>query len=50
VEQERLEYSGIGVELMKMHQVLWSVERLRVKDFAVDMLFEYEDDYGSTLM
>ncbi len=50
VEQDRLENSGIGDELMEMQQVLWSVERLRLKDFAIDMLFEYKDDDGSTLM
>jgi hypothetical protein len=50
VEQNRLEDSGIGDELMEMQQVLWPVERPRLKDFAIDMLFEYEDDDGSTLM
>ena len=50
VERERLEDSGIGDELMEMQQVLWPVERLRAKDFVIDMLFEYEDDDGSTLM
>ena len=50
VEQERLEDSGIGDELMEMQQLLWPVERLRLKDFAIDMLFEYKDNDGSTLM
>jgi hypothetical protein len=50
VEQDRLEDSGIRDELMEMQQVLWPVERMRSKDFAIDMLFEYEDDDGSTLM
>ncbi len=50
VERERLEDSGIGDEHMEMQQVLCPVERLRLKDFAIDMLFEYEDDDGSTLM
>ncbi len=50
VERERLEDSGIGDELMEMQQLLWPVERLRLKDFAIDMLFEYEDDAGSKLM
>ena len=50
VERERLEDSGIGDELMEMQQVLWPVERLRAKDFVIDMLFEYKDDDGSTLM
>jgi hypothetical protein len=30
--------------------MLWPIERLRAKDFAIDMLFEYEEDNGSTLM
>ncbi len=30
--------------------MLWPIERLRAKDFAIDMLFEYEEDDGSTLM
>jgi hypothetical protein len=30
--------------------VLWPVEQLRAKDFAIDMLFEYEEDDGSTLI
>jgi hypothetical protein len=50
VERERLEDSGIGDELMEMQQVLWPVEWLRLKDFAIDMLFEYKDDNGTTLM
>ncbi len=33
-----------------MQQELWPVEWLRLKDFAIDMLFEYKDDDGSTLM
>jgi hypothetical protein len=40
VEQERLEDSGIGNELMKMQQVLWPVERLMAQDFVIDMLFD----------
>ena len=50
VEQERLEYDGIGDELMEMQEILWPIKRLQVKDFAIDMLFEYEDDDGSTLV
>jgi hypothetical protein len=45
-----LEDNGVGDELMEMQQVLWPVEQLRAKDFAIDMLFEYEDNNGSTLM
>ena len=33
-----------------MQVMLWPIERLRVKDFAIEMLFEYEEDDGSTLM
>ena len=50
VERDKLEDSGIGDELMEMQQVLWPVEQLWVKDFAIDMLFEYEEDDVSTLM
>ena len=50
VEGEKLEDSGIGDELMEMQQLLWPVEWLRLKDFAINMLFEYKDDNGSTLM
>ncbi len=50
VEQKRLEDSGIGDELMEMQLVLWPVEQLRAKDFVMDVLFEYEDNDGSTLM
>ena len=50
VEQEKLKDSGIGNKLMEMQRVLWPVEQLRAKDFAIDMLFEYEEDDGSTLM
>ncbi len=50
VEQERLEDDGIGDELMEMQHVHWLVKQLRVKDFTIDMLFEYEDNDGSTLM
>jgi hypothetical protein len=50
VEQERLEDSGFSDELMEMQEVLWPIERLRAKKIAIDMLFEYEDDNGSTLM
>ena len=28
---------------------MWPIKRLRTKDFAIDMLFEYEDDDGSML-
>jgi hypothetical protein len=35
---------------MEMQQVLWPVEQLRAQDFVIDMLFECEDDDGSTLM
>jgi hypothetical protein len=35
---------------MEMQQVLWPVERLRAKDFVIDMLFKYEEDDGSTLL
>ena len=50
VEREKLEDSGIGDELMEMQQLLWPVEQLRSIDFDIDMLFEYEEDDGSTLM
>jgi hypothetical protein len=50
MEGERLEDSDIGDELMEMQQVLWQVEQLRLKDFAIDMLFEYEDEDWITLM
>jgi hypothetical protein len=50
VENERLEDSGIGDELMEMQEMLWPIERLRANNFAIDMLFEYEDDNGSTLV
>jgi hypothetical protein len=33
-----------------MQKVLWSIEWLRAKDFAIDMLFQYEDEDGRTLM
>jgi hypothetical protein len=35
---------------MEMQVMLWLIERLRANHFAVDMLFEYEEDDGSTLM
>jgi hypothetical protein len=50
VEQERLEDDGIGDELMEMQEILWPIKRLRAKVFAIDMLFEYEDDDGSALL
>jgi hypothetical protein len=50
VEQERLEDDGIGDEPMEMQEILRPIKRLRAKDFAIDMLFEYEDDDGSTLV
>jgi hypothetical protein len=50
VERERLEDDGIGDELMEMQEILWPIKRLRAKDFAIDMLFEYEDDNGSMLV
>jgi hypothetical protein len=50
VEQERLEDDGIGDELMEMQEILWPIKRLLGKDFAIDILFEYEDDDGSTLV
>ncbi len=50
VEQERLEDDGIGDELMEMQEILWPIKILRAKDFAIDVLFEYEDDDGSTLV
>ena len=50
VEQERLEDDVIGDELMEMQEILWSIKRLWAKDFAIDMLFENEDDDGSTLV
>jgi len=42
VEQERLEDDGIGDELMETQEILWPIKRLRAKDFAIDMLFEYD--------
>jgi hypothetical protein len=27
-------------------EMFWPIERLRAKDFAIDMLFEYEEDDG----
>ncbi len=50
VEQERLEDNNVVDELMEMQQVLWPVGQLIAKDFAIDVLFEYEDNNGSTLM
>ena len=50
VEQERLEDNGIGDELMEMQVMLWPIERLRAKDFTIDMLFDFEEDDGITLM
>ena len=35
---------------MEMQVMLLLIERLRAKDLAIDMLFEYEEDDGSTLM
>jgi hypothetical protein len=35
---------------MEMQKVLWPIERLRAKYFAIDMLFEYKDEDGSTMM
>jgi len=32
-----------------MQVTLWPIKRLRAKDFAIDMLFEYDEDW-STLM
>ncbi len=29
---------------MEMQEILWPFKRLRAKDFAIDMLFEYEDE------
>ena len=37
-------------EVMEMQEILWPIKRLRTKDFAIDMLFEYEDNDGSTLV
>jgi len=48
VEGERLEDNGIGDELMEMQVMLWPI--LRAKDFAIDMLFDFEEDDGITLM
>ena len=45
-----MEDDEIGDELMEMQEILWPIKRLRAKDFAIDMLFEYEDDDGSTLV
>ena len=50
VEQERLEDDGIGDELMEMHEILWPIKRLRANDFAIDMLFEYEDGVRGGLL
>jgi hypothetical protein len=50
VEQEKLEDCGFGDKLMEMQEVLWPMERLSAKDFAIDMLLEYKDDDGSLLM
>ncbi len=34
-----------------MQVMLWPIERLRAKNFAIEVLFEYdEEDVGSTLM
>ncbi len=35
---------------MEMQKVLWPIKRMRAKDFTIDMLFEYKDKDGSTLM
>jgi hypothetical protein len=35
---------------MEMQEMLWPIKWLRAKDFAIDMLFEYEEDDGSTLV
>ncbi len=48
--QERLENNGFGDELMEMQEILWPIDQLQARDFAIDVLFEYEDDKGSTLM
>ena len=50
VEQERLEDDGIGDEFMEMQEILWPIKRLRAKDFAIDMLFEYEDGVRGGLL
>ena len=39
-----LKDNGIGDERMEMQVMLWPNERLRAKDFAIDMLFEYEEE------
>ena len=45
-----MENDEIGDELMEVQEILRPIKRLRAKDFAIDMLFEYEDDDGSTLV
>jgi hypothetical protein len=35
---------------MEMQVMLWPIERLRAKNFAIYIQFEYEEDDGSTLM
>ena len=51
VEGETLEDGGIGDELLEMQEILWPIKWLRAKDFAIDiMMFEYEDNDGSTLV
>ncbi len=50
VGQERLKDNRIGDEVIEMQVMLWLIELLRAMDFAIEMLFEYEEDDGSTLM
>ncbi len=50
LEQERLDDNGFCDKLMEMQEILWPIDQLQAKDFAIDMLFEYEDNKGSMLM
>ena len=45
-----MEDDGIGDELMELQEILWPIKRLQAQDFAIDMLFEYEDNNRSTLV
>ena len=46
VERERLEDNGIGDELMEMQVMLWPIELLRAKDFAIDMRLSMKKTMG----
>jgi hypothetical protein len=49
LEQDQMEMSGFGDQLMEMQQTSWAIDKIQKGSFKIDMCFSYGDEDGEIL-